>query len=76
MKYAVETASYGMIYIPSFIKIRSGFRKFLGKINIQAHTPTHARARSHTHTHTHTHTEKVILSLLLFFQNKEIMRKY
>jgi hypothetical protein len=46
MKYSVETASYDMIYVPSFVKIRSGFRKSLGKINIQTH------ARAHTHTHT------------------------
>jgi hypothetical protein len=31
MKYAVEMASFGMIYIPSFIKIGSGILKLLGE---------------------------------------------
>jgi hypothetical protein len=42
MNYAVEMASRGMIYIPIFIRISSGVRKFLG---------------GDTHTDTHTQTE-------------------
>jgi hypothetical protein len=30
MKHAVEMGSGGMIYIPSFIKIGSGFQKLMG----------------------------------------------
>jgi hypothetical protein len=36
MKYAVEMGSGAMIYIPSFIKISSGFPKLIG--GIQRHT--------------------------------------
>jgi hypothetical protein len=32
MKYSVEMDSGAMIYIPSFIKIGSGFRKLIGGI--------------------------------------------
>jgi hypothetical protein len=35
MKYAVETGSGNMIYIPSFMKIGSGIQKLIGRI----HTP-------------------------------------
>jgi hypothetical protein len=38
MKYAVETATGVMIYIPSIMKIGSGIRKLLGGIHMQ--TPT------------------------------------
>jgi hypothetical protein len=31
MKYAVETGSGAMIYIPSFIKIGSAIRKLMGR---------------------------------------------
>jgi hypothetical protein len=31
MKYAVEMSSGVMIYIPSFIKIGSGFQKLIGR---------------------------------------------
>jgi hypothetical protein len=30
MKYAVEIASYGMTYLPRFIKIGAGVRKLIG----------------------------------------------
>jgi hypothetical protein len=32
MKYAVETGSGAMIYIPSFLKIGSGIQKLMGGI--------------------------------------------
>jgi hypothetical protein len=34
MKYAVEMASGGMMYIPSFITIGSGIQKLLGEIHV------------------------------------------
>jgi hypothetical protein len=37
MKYALEFASGGMIFIPSFIEIGSDVQKFLGEIHIQTH---------------------------------------
>jgi hypothetical protein len=38
MKFAVEMASDDMIYIPSFIKIRSGIQKLLeGGIHMREH---------------------------------------
>jgi hypothetical protein len=37
MKYALEIASGGKIFMPSFIKIGSGARKLLGEIHIQTH---------------------------------------
>lgn len=37
MKYAVEIASSGMTYIPSFIKIDSGFQTLLGGRQTQTH---------------------------------------
>jgi hypothetical protein len=40
MKYAVEVASGGMIYIPSFIKIGSGVQKLLER---DAQTDTETR---------------------------------
>jgi hypothetical protein len=44
MTYAIELASCGMIYTPTFIKTGFGIQK-LGEI--------HAHARTHTqHTHT------------------------
>jgi hypothetical protein len=45
MKYAVEMASGGMTYTPSFIEIGSGIQKLLRD------TPpnTHTHARKHTH---------------------------
>jgi hypothetical protein len=33
MKYAFETGSNVMIYVPSFIKIGSGVQKFIGGIH-------------------------------------------
>jgi hypothetical protein len=38
MKYAVETGSGAMIYLPSFIKIGSGIEKLLGVIHRQTNT--------------------------------------
>jgi hypothetical protein len=38
MKYAVEMASDGMIYEPSFMKIGSGIRKLMVEIRIQTQT--------------------------------------
>jgi hypothetical protein len=35
MKYAVETGSGAMIYIPSFIKIGSGIQKLMGRGHTQ-----------------------------------------
>jgi hypothetical protein len=35
MKYSIEMALGGMIYIPSSIKVGSDVRKFLGRINIR-----------------------------------------
>jgi hypothetical protein len=37
MKYAVETGSGAMIYIPSFIKIASGIQKFMGEGDSQTY---------------------------------------
>jgi hypothetical protein len=39
LKYAVEMASGGMIYIPSFIKIGSGIQKLIGGYTYR-HTQT------------------------------------
>jgi hypothetical protein len=50
----VEMGSGAVIYVPSFIKISSGFQKLIGGI--------------HTHTH---RQQRDLISLLLFFQNKE-----
>jgi hypothetical protein len=44
MKYTVEMASDGMIYIPSFIKVGSGIQKLL---------------RGDTHTDTHTDSKVI-----------------
>jgi hypothetical protein len=38
MMYAIEVASWGMIYLPSFIKTDSGIQKLLGGIHIQTYT--------------------------------------
>jgi hypothetical protein len=38
MKYAVELASCGMIYIPSFMMIGTDFRKMLEKDTHAAHS--------------------------------------
>jgi hypothetical protein len=57
MKYADETGSGAMIYIPSPIKIGSVIQKFMGW-------------RGDTQTQTdRQHGDRI--SLLLFFQNKE-----
>jgi hypothetical protein len=44
MKYAVEMGSDVMIYIPSFINIRSGIQKLMGDTHTQtgwrSHMPT------------------------------------
>jgi hypothetical protein len=41
MKYVVEMGSDAMIYIPSFIKIRSGITKLIrGNENTQTHKQT------------------------------------
>jgi hypothetical protein len=41
MKYAVERASGGMIYLLSFMKINSDVQKLLGGTHMQTHTHTH-----------------------------------
>jgi hypothetical protein len=56
MKYAVEMGSNAIIYIPDFIKIGSGIQKLLGGIHMQTH-----RQRQ----------QGDLISLILFFQNKE-----
>jgi hypothetical protein len=38
MNYAIEITSGDMIYMPSFIKIGSGFQKFLGRGYTHRHT--------------------------------------
>jgi hypothetical protein len=53
MKYAVETSSGAMIYIPSFIKTGGGIQKLMG-----------GDLRTHKQ-----HGD--LISLFLFFQNKE-----
>jgi hypothetical protein len=61
MKYAVEIASCGMIYLLlllSFMKIGSGIQTLIGR----------------THRHTLRQQDDLI-SLLLFFQNEESMLK-
>jgi hypothetical protein len=58
MKYAIETGSSAMIYVPSFIKIGSGVHKLTGEI--------------HRHTDAQTHRQHGDrISLLSFFQNEE-----
>jgi hypothetical protein len=47
MQYAAEMESVAMVYIPSFIKIDSGFQKLLGG---STDTPTQTRWRSHKAT--------------------------
>jgi hypothetical protein len=55
MNYAVEMGSGALIYAPSFINIRSAIQKLIGR-----------------DTHTDTHRQQgELISLLLFFQNKE-----
>jgi hypothetical protein len=41
MKTAVEMASGGMLYIPSFTKIGSGIQKLLGRLRMQAYARAH-----------------------------------
>jgi hypothetical protein len=56
MKYAFEMCSGAMSYTPSFTKIGSGIQQLGGGIHIQ----------------TQTHKQKGdIISLLLYFENKE-----
>jgi hypothetical protein len=62
MKYAFEMGPGAMIHIPSFVKIGSGIEKFDG---------------GGTHTHSKTHRQQGdLVSLLLFFQNKESRLKW
>jgi hypothetical protein len=63
MKYTVEMVSGGMIYVPSFIKIGSGVQKLLGEMHILIHRHTHRQQGN-------------LVSLLLFFQNKESRLKH
>jgi hypothetical protein len=53
--------SGAVIYVPSFIKIGSGVRKFIG--GIYGHTQTH--------THTHVH-QRDLISLLYFFKISKV----
>jgi hypothetical protein len=55
INYAVETGSDVIICIPSFIKIGSGIQKLMGE---DPNTDTHRQ-------------EGDLISLLLFFRNKE-----
>jgi hypothetical protein len=49
MKYAVEMGLGAMIYIPSFIKIGSGFRNLLsGDTHRDTHTQTARRSNKST----------------------------
>jgi hypothetical protein len=53
---AIEMGSGAVTYVPSFIKISSGIQKLIGGIQ----------------RHTHTNRQQGdLISLLLFFQNKE-----
>jgi hypothetical protein len=46
MWYAVEMGRGAMIYVPSFIKIGSGFQKLMGAGRIHRHTDTQTGRRS------------------------------
>jgi hypothetical protein len=63
MKYSVEIASGGMIYLPRSTKIGSGDQKLFG--GGDTHTDRH--------THTHTHTEQGdLISLLSFLKIRKV----
>jgi hypothetical protein len=62
MKYAIEMASDGMMYIPSFIKISSSIQKFLGG--------------RHKQTHAYTFTEQGnLIGLFYFFKVRRMVQK-
>jgi hypothetical protein len=56
MKYTVEMASGGMTYIPSFIKIGSGFQTLLGR---DAYADRHTPATKSSHKPTFFRIRKV-----------------
>jgi hypothetical protein len=56
MKYAVETGSGAMTYIPSFVKIGSGIQKLI--------------KRGYTDTH-RQHEDRIILLLVFFFKMRK-----
>jgi hypothetical protein len=61
MKYAIQMASGGMIYIPAFMKVDRVMQKLLGGTHIKTHT---------------YRIQGNLISLLLFFQNRESRLKW
>jgi hypothetical protein len=47
MKYTIEMASGGVIYIPDFMKISTGVQKLIGGIHMQTCTQTPTPRLSH-----------------------------
>jgi hypothetical protein len=73
MKYTVEMALCGIIYIPSFMMIGSGIReifkiKFVnGGIRVQTHRHQGDLISIQTHRH-----QGDLISILLFFQVRKV----